>query len=429
MNAQMQTLWTAARNAASQGNRGGQRQALEQILAIEPSNPQALNSMGIVAEAEGDYAAAQDYYARAAELDPKEPALWMNLAKAQRLAGEEVAELASLNRVLAIDQRHFMGRIRKAEWHERRGEDAKALADWTAVVQLAAGLDRASHPGLTPLLEHANAFIAARAAVFEQTVTDHITASRQDKAPDSLRRFDAAMAASLGKRKIYHNECAGLYYPFLPTDEFFARHHFPWMAELEEKSAAIRGELEALLDAGGDGFAPYVNMPAGTPANKWSELDGSHRWDACYLWKYGERKEAVAAKCPATIAALEAIPAFHAPRRGPTAFFSLLRPGSHIPPHTGVSNTRSIVHLPLIIPENCAFRVGGETREWREGQAFVFDDTIEHEAWNRSEALRAVLIFDVWNPYIGEEERELLCAYWDAANASGLGPDDAETPF
>lgn len=90
--------------------------------------------------------------------------------------------------------------------------------------------------------------------------------------------------------------------------------------------------------------------------------------------------------------------------------FSLLRPQTRIPPHTGVANVRLVVHLPLIVPPGCGFRVGNETRIWREGEAWVFDDTIEHEAWNDSDRDRYVLIFDVWNPRLSPAERELITA-------------------
>jgi aspartyl/asparaginyl beta-hydroxylase (cupin superfamily) len=86
----------------------------------------------------------------------------------------------------------------------------------------------------------------------------------------------------------------------------------------------------------------------------------------------------------------------------------LLDARTHIPPHTGVTNTRLTVHLPLIVPPGCRFRVGGEIREWQTGTAWVFDDTIEHEAWNDSDAPRAILIFDIWNPQLTEVERDLV---------------------
>jgi aspartyl/asparaginyl beta-hydroxylase (cupin superfamily) len=118
--------------------------------------------------------------------------------------------------------------------------------------------------------------------------------------------------------------------------------------------------------------------------------------------------------------ALSKLPQAQVPLRSPSALFSVLQPHTRIPPHTGVTNARTIVHLGLIVPEKCGFRVGGETREWHEGQAFAFDDTIEHEAWNDSDQLRAVLILDVWNPHISPPERELVNRFFEAADASGL---------
>jgi len=97
-------------------------------------------------------------------------------------------------------------------------------------------------------------------------------------------------------------------------------------------------------------------------------------------------------------------------------FFSILKAGAHIPAHTGVTNVRSVVHLPLIVPEGCEFRVGGETRPWRAGEAFAFDDTSEHEAWNRSGDDRAVLIIDVWNPHLSEHERSMVGQLYEVAD-------------
>ena len=82
-----------------------------------------------------------------------------------------------------------------------------------------------------------------------------------------------------------------------------------------------------------------------------------------------------------------------------------------------LDNARLIVHLPLILPANCRFRVGNDTRDWRTGEAWVFDDTIEHEAWNDSDEVRVILIFDVWNPLLSEAERLLVTAMMNALNA------------
>ena len=102
--------------------------------------------------------------------------------------------------------------------------------------------------------------------------------------------------------------------------------------------------------------------------------------------------------------------------RAPSILFSRLAPGARIPPHHGVMNARLICHLPLIVPPGCGFRVGGETREWNEGELLVFDDTVEHEAWNDSSSDRIILIFDVWRPEITIEERRAITALFDSVD-------------
>jgi aspartate beta-hydroxylase len=108
------------------------------------------------------------------------------------------------------------------------------------------------------------------------------------------------------------------------------------------------------------------------------------------------------------MAAIGALPQPTVPGRSPAAMFSVLSPRTRIPPHTGVANTRLVLHLPLIVPEGCGFRVGAETRSWKVGEAWVFDDTIEHEAWNGSDAQRIILICDIWNPHLSREEQTLI---------------------
>jgi aspartyl/asparaginyl beta-hydroxylase (cupin superfamily) len=108
------------------------------------------------------------------------------------------------------------------------------------------------------------------------------------------------------------------------------------------------------------------------------------------------------------VAALSKVPMLEIPRFGPTVLFSVLAPHTTIPAHSSVTNARLVVHLPLIVPDGCRFRVGNETRPWREGKAWVFDDTIDHEAWNDSDDYRVILMIDIWNPFLSTAERELI---------------------
>jgi aspartate beta-hydroxylase len=387
----------------------------DQILVHEPDHAAALNGLGMIALAK-DPARAIGLFTRAAEADPDAPALRMNIATAARAVGDEALERSALLAALACDQRHLMALIRLAELHERRDEDADAAARWSAVLAVGHMLpDRSA--ALDPILTKAAAFVAART----QHLADSVAAAlARDHDMAARRRVSTGIDAMLGGRRIYANACSGLHIPFLPADEFFAHELFPWLAEIEARTPAIRDEFlrvyaQQVTDAE---FQPYVDMPPGTPANRWSPLDRSADWSALHLYRHGVRDEAVCALCPETAAALARLPLPELPARAPTALFSVLRPHTRIPPHTGVSNMRATVHLPLVVPPGCGFRVGGETREWQVGRAFVFDDTIEHEAWNDSDAVRAILIFDAWNPYLRGDERAMIATFFETTDRS-----------
>jgi len=211
-----------------------------------------------------------------------------------------------------------------------------------------------------------------------------------------------------GRKKIYTQQPVMLHFPRLPAIQYYDDEQFPWMRELEAGTGAIEGELDGML---GDrkGFRPYMNHPDGVPLNDSAALNRSTDWSAYFFWDDGKRVDDHCRRCPQTSSLLESLPLAQVPGFAPAAFFSTLNPGARIPPHTGVTNTRLIVHLGVKVPERCAFRVGNETREWRRGKAWVFDDTIEHEARNDSDKLRVILIFDIWNPYLSVAERELVC--------------------
>jgi aspartyl/asparaginyl beta-hydroxylase (cupin superfamily) len=124
------------------------------------------------------------------------------------------------------------------------------------------------------------------------------------------------------------------------------------------------------------------------------------------------------------VAALRDAPLTRVPGRSPNVLFSQLRPGARIPPHHGFVNTRLIVHLPLVVPSGCAFRVGNETRAWVEGRAWLFDDTIEHEAWNESDRTRVILLFETWRPELTGAERAQVTALFQAIDrVHGRGAD------
>ena len=384
-------------------------------------NAQRANARGLAALRTGDGPSAVEAFAMATTADPTAGPLWRNLAHAHRLCGNVAGERGALDHALAIDRTDFAALLRMAQLQERLGEGLAALTAWSGVLQLAPGLPERS-PELARELAAGQVYVTALRERLDAATNQALAPLAASFDETEARRASAFVEIAQGRRTVFVNHCAGLQYPFLPADEFFDRRHFGWFAELEASTSAIREELDGLLACGDEILRPYIRMDEGTPANLWSELDGSLDWGACFLWEYGKPNPPIIARCPQTAAILERLPMQRIAGRAPNAFFSLLRPGKAIPPHTGVTNTRAIVHLALDVPPDCGFRVGGETREWVEGNAFAFDDTIEHEAWNRSERQRAVLILDTWNPHLSERERDAVTTYF-ASSDSALAAD------
>lgn len=406
----------AAMRARHSGRMSEARRHFEAVLALDPTQPVARNVLGLDAIASGDLRGGAGHLEQACRGDPNAPELWVNLSSAHRALDDSQAEQAALESALAIDQRFLPAIIRLAELHERHGRETAAAERWSAVLALTASLDQ-STPDLQQLLAHARDYVARQRLGLAAALDEALAGDLQAASATESRRVRTAADVMLGRRTVFVNDCHGLHYPFLPADEFFDRDHFPWLAQLEAATGEIRKELEALLANPDPGLVPYIEQPSGVPRNKWTQLDRSLDWSVLHLWEDGRRNEAACARAPRTAALVEQLPLCRIPGRAPAVFFSILKAGKHIPPHTGVTNVRSIVHLPLIVPEGCTFRVGGETRPWVEGRAFVFDDTIEHEAHNPTAQDRAVLILDCWNPHLTAAERAMVCRMYEVMDA------------
>jgi aspartyl/asparaginyl beta-hydroxylase (cupin superfamily) len=207
--------------------------------------------------------------------------------------------------------------------------------------------------------------------------------------------------------------------PGLPQIAWYDRQQFPWIAEMEAAVPEIRAEVEAVLveDAG---IVPYVERPKDRASRGHALLDDS-RWSAFHLLKEGSVVEENARRCPRTMALLEKAPVPRIAGRSPMALISILKPGTHIPPHHGMLNTRLICHIPLIVPEGCRLRVGPQVRTVREGEAMLFDDSIEHEAWNDGDSVRAVLLFEIWRPELSAQEQAALTALFETIGTYAEG--------
>lgn len=398
-------LRAAAASASRAGDREAARRAWLAVLAETPGDPEAHNALGNLALYDRDAVAAEKHFRAAIEADPGQPALLFNHAAAARGAGMVAAAAQSLRTALEIDPYFVQAIYQLAVLYEEAG-------DLLSAAQLYRNLVDVAPPEVQADPRFASALAQARSVIDRDNAA--LAARIDDSGTPPSERMREALDALLGRGRIYVSEPTFLTIPRLPALPFLPRSMTPWLEELEAATDDIERELRAVLAAEDTTqFVPYVANPPGTPANQWEPLDHSPDWGALFLWKHGQKDEDNAARCPVTASIIKRMPTPDLAGRAPNAFFSLLKPKTRIPPHTGVTNARLTCHLPLIVPEGCGFRVGAETREWRRGEAWVFDDTIEHEAWNESDQPRIILIFDVWHPMLEAAERNHVSGFLD----------------
>lgn len=371
---------------------------------------------GFAALRRADPQAALDAFTRAAATPQADANVWYGLSLVQRKIGTPAEENAALERALGIDPRHLPSLIAKGDWYARDNDLRAATSYYQATLQLTSG-----KPNLPAELRSELKRIEALCQRFARDYEAHVLAAigrAGTPAGANTRRFDHALELLLGKRQIYSQQPKYFFFPELPQVQFYERSAFPWVEALERRTPAIHAEINALLKSG-TGFEPYVQAASRRPVFNPRGLVNNPDWSAGYLVRSGVPEQHNAARCPQTMAALREVPLCQIEGCTPSVLFSLLRPGAHIAAHNGYTNVRLICHLPLIVPAGCALRVGNETRSWREGELLIFDDSIEHEAWNSSHELRVVLLFDVWRPELSAEERTLVSALLKSVDAFG----------
>lgn len=330
---------------------------------------------------------------------------WRKLAALRRAAGNLEGALAALREALRLSPLDFFCLLSKASVLEQIGDPAHGEAFGQALAQRPPG---ELPQGLRTIVAHAEQVDAAHRTRIEQGLLVAVP-------PSGLSEVERARAARFAgntarRTRAWHSEPTHFHYPTLREDEFHPRAQFPWLAAWEGLTDAIAAEFATVVAAQSAELLPYIQYADDQPLAQWRPLNRSRDWTAIHLIQRGSIVEANARHCPRTMEFLRQVPQPAIPGCGANAMFSLLAPHTRIPPHVGVANFRLVAHLPLIVPGHCWFRVGATTRAWQRGEAFVFDDTIEHEAANDSDELRVVLIIDCWHPDLSEAERAAITA-------------------
>jgi aspartate beta-hydroxylase len=420
------TSMSEARRLLEHGRVAEAERAYEILLETAPDNLEALNVVALAALGRGRARRALELLRRAAAAAPGDAVTQHHLGRAQEALADLASAVGAQAAAVRLEPTFFVARLHLAACLERLGRHDEALIQFKRSLDEAQGqgrwLNRATTPeALVALVEHAVVAVRlGRRALFDRVLAP----LRERYGRDSLTRVEQCLRIYLSEEPpIYpdpRQRPSFLLFPGLPTSAYIDRAQLPWIDALETATSAIRAELEQLLPC--SATRERVFASEALEAENLRGLEVPPTWNGYYFFRHGERRDANCQACPATTRALEALPLSRVREHGPEVLFSVFTAGTHLLPHRGVTNTRVVGHLPLIVPEACALKVGGEIHEWRTGRVVVFDDTYEHEAWNRSRSTRVVLIFDTWNPYMTEVERaavtDLIGAIGDLRSAT-----------
>ncbi len=375
-------------------------------MSTAAAENQSLVREAVAALQAGDSKKAREVFEHVVATGHADTSSWLGLAFACAQLGDNTATLDAVNKSLEMEPRNIRAIIFKADHLERQDESEQALELYERALKQAVKAGQLPSDVMQGL-QRAQEACARKDEEYKSFLMEKLKAEGFSPGFGS-RRFQQSLDIIFGSKDVFYQEPRRYYFPGLPQIQFYERGEFGWVGTVEAATGDIRSELQAIMSDRSK-FSPYLQTDAAHLNQDDDNLINSNDWGALILWDYGRLVPEIAKLFPKTVKALEAAPLPAVPGQAPRALFSKLAPDTRIPPHNGFLNTRLICHLPIIVPENCgALRVGNEERPWVEGEMLIFDDSIEHEAWNTSDEERVVLLFEIWRPELNDEERALV---------------------
>jgi len=364
-----QQISTAFETGAHQKGLG----LLQTLCGQYPADAEAHYRLGVIEEQIGSATGARNAYLRCVALSPENPLAYLYAGYCLQQHGDHGSALALFSLGAELDE--------------------NILYLWQS--------------------KHQPPESRQRSAAASQALRAHLSALHREAVGDSpdCRRVSSAIWTrthdAAYELQVSRQQPQLFYLPELPATPYVDSHAWAWVDRLQSQAGEIRAELLAALPLIREKGRPY--LPAGMVLNEaFAPLVGSLNWTALDLFRDGAINSDLSPYFPKLLAALKTTPLYGLDDTPFEVFFSLLRPGQHIKPHFGESNHSLTVHLPMLLPEDCWLRVGGETRRWQPTEITVFDDTFEHEASNESDQERIVLIFSIWHPDLSPAEQQAV---------------------
>jgi aspartyl/asparaginyl beta-hydroxylase (cupin superfamily) len=349
--------------------------------------------------ARGDVRQAQSLLELAAQRG-RDASVLLRLATVRRSAGDFSGAAKCAAAAVELEPRNFLMCLLLGSLREATGAFHAAERAYRAACAHAP-LDLSFQPMIARQLERAKRFVDA-ASQWRNHLLDWRGGQGLSVEEDRrMRGFRSNLVENLDAGPLVP---PAYVIPGIKPKRYFDAAGFRGVVELERATAAIRDEFLTLAEAKGEKLARRLTGLHGAEG----DLGRTGRWSMIPLIRNGRIVEEFASRCPRTMELARGLDMPRLSLISPSLYFSVLEPNSRIAPHTGITNARVIAHLPLLVPDDCGFRVGSEVRQWEVGKALVFDDMTIHEAWNDSDRIRVVLIADLWRPELSPGERQAV---------------------
>ncbi|MCB1741296.1 MAG: aspartyl/asparaginyl beta-hydroxylase domain-containing protein [Gammaproteobacteria bacterium] len=410
-NPSVESLLQNAREAHQSGDVGKAIAIYQALLSAAPGHLQARFDLALALFQSRRIEECESHLEALTRMAPDEKAFRVRRAQVLNALGRMTQAAGQLDEAIRIDPADIVLHLNHGALCYQHVNRETALRSFQRALILAPQLsDYAADPRVPPPLRDAMKLAVQSVAQLNQQFVEETLSQTRAEFPDSdLSRLTPGIRNCGTSRNRYARKDQRpvmLYLPEVPERPWFDADRLPWLEAVQDCYEAIDSELESLL---GDAtpFAPYLpaqSSDTGT-ASDLGTLRGSMDWNAYHLYRDGQRFDEACTRCPTTASLIDQVPFPWIRHNSPEMFFSRLRPGAHITPHFGLMNVRLTVHMGLRIPEQSGIRVGTQTRRWQPGKVIAFDDSFDHEAWNRSDQERIVLIFEAWNPELNDAER------------------------
>jgi aspartyl/asparaginyl beta-hydroxylase (cupin superfamily) len=348
--------------------------------------------------ARGDVRQAQSLLELAAQRG-RDASVLLRLATVRRSAGDFPGAVKCAVAAVELEPRNFLMCLLLGSLRETMGAFHAAERAYRAACTHAP-LDLSFQPMIAKQLERARRFVDA-ASLWRNRLLDWRGAQALTVEEDRrMRGFRSNVVENLDAAPLVP---PAYVIPGIKPKRYFDPAAFRGISELERATGEIRDEFLALAEEKGELSRRLTGLHGAE-----EERSRVGKWSMIPLIRNGKLVDEFASRCPRTMELAEALDMPRLSLISPSLYFSVLEPNSRIAPHTGITNARVIAHLPLVVPNDCGFRVGGEVREWEVGKALVFDDMTIHEAWNDSDRIRVILIADLWRPELRLAERRAV---------------------